>query len=204
MLSIRGLRHANGGSVAFGPADLDVERGACVAVMGASGSGKSLLLRAIAELDISSGSVALNGVEREMISAPRWRSQVSYLAAETGWWAEAVAAHFADWASARATVRRLGFAEDCGPWPIQRLSTGERQRLGFARILEHGPAVLLLDEPTGGLDTVTQATVETLLYEHLQAGGCSVVVTHDVDQMHRIARRGYELSDGRLREVWTS
>ena len=182
MLSIRGFRHANGGSVEFGPADLDVERGACVAITGASGSGKSLLLRAIAELDISSGSVALNGVERETISAPVWRSRVGYLAAETGWWAETVAAHFADWASARETV----------------------QRLGFARILERGPAVLLLDEPTGGLDTVTQATVETLLREHLEAGGCSLIVTHDVNQMHRVASRGYELSDGRLREVWPS
>lgn len=204
MLSISGLRHANGGSVDLEPVTLEVEGGTCVAIMGASGSGKSLLLRAIADLDVSEGVVSLEGVGRNAISAPEWRSRVGYLAAEPGWWAETVGEHFLDWSSIRETVARLGFIQDCGDWPVQRLSTGERQRLGFARTLERGPRALLLDEPTGGLDSASELVVETMLRARLDAGSCCLMVTHDDEQMRRLATRGYELSAGRLRQAWSS
>jgi putative ABC transport system ATP-binding protein len=204
MLSITELRHANGGSVDLGPVTLEVEGGTCVAIMGASGSGKSLLLRAIADLDVSEGAVSLEGVERRSITAPGWRSRVGYLAAEPGWWAETVGEHFLDWPRSRETIARLGFVEDCGAWPVQRLSTGERQRLGLARILEREPRTLLLDEPTGGLDSASEIIVETLLRERLDAGSCCLMVTHDAGQMRRLATLGYELTAGRLRQVWSS
>ena len=204
MLSVTDLRHANGDSVDLGPVTLEVERGTCVAIMGASGSGKSLLLRAIADVDVSEGAVALEGVERNAISAPEWRARVGYLAAEPGWWAETVSEHFLDWPGVQETVARLGFVEDCGAWPVQRLSTGERQRLGLARILERRPRALLLDEPTGGLDSAAETIVETMLRERLVAGACCLMVTHDEGQMRRLAKFGYELSAGRLREVWSA
>jgi putative ABC transport system ATP-binding protein len=204
MLSILELRHANCGQTGLGPVTFEIKRGTCVAIIGASGSGKSLLLRAITDLDVSRGTILLDGVDRESISATEWRVRVGYLPAESGWWGDTVAEHFLDWSSTRETIERLGFTEDCGDWPIQHLSTGERQRLGFARLLERGPQALLLDEPTGGLDTRSEAIVEAMVQERLATGSCCLLVTHNVEQMRRLAVTGYELSAGHLREVWAA
>ena len=68
------------------PISLDVPDAMCVAIRGASGSGKSLLLRAIADLDPCTGRVALDGVDRTTIAANAWRRQVTYVAADSGWW----------------------------------------------------------------------------------------------------------------------
>jgi len=62
-----------------------------------SGAGKSLLLRAIADLDPNEGTVKLDGMLREAVPAPHWRSQVTYVAAEPGWWGDTVQEHFTAW-----------------------------------------------------------------------------------------------------------
>lgn len=204
MLTLSALRPTHLGPDKLQPVTLDIEAGTCAAIMGPSGSGKSLILRAIADLDVSEGSVSLDGADRRSMTAPAWRSRVGYLAAEPGWWAETVAEHFLAWRETSETVRKLGFAEDCGDWPVQRLSTGERQRLGFARLLERNPRALLLDEPTSGLDQEAEESVEALIRGRLEAGNCALIVTHDEEQMHRLATRGYRLKDGRLHEVWRS
>ena len=74
------------------PFDLTIEAGECVALTGASGSGKTLVLRALADLDPGAGEVTLDGHSRTAIAAPDWRRRVVYLAAEPGWWADRVAA----------------------------------------------------------------------------------------------------------------
>ncbi len=167
---------------------------------GRSGSGKSLLLRAIADLDPAEGAVSLDGRDREAMSAPDWRRQVAYLPAEPGWWADRVAAHFADWDACRDLAERLGIDPVAGDWSISRLSTGERQRLGLMRLLENKPLCLLLDEPTSALDETATAAVEALVAEHCAAGGCCLFVTHDKAQFARVGTRGYRLEDGRLVE----
>src|SRR3954451_6859003 len=65
-----------------------LKAGECIALQGSSGVGKSLLLRAIADLDPNDGVVKLDGMPREAMPAPLWRKQVTYVAAEPGWWAE--------------------------------------------------------------------------------------------------------------------
>ena len=75
MLSILELRHTNCGQVGLGPVTFEIQRGTCIAIIGASGSGKSLLLRAITDLDVSRGTIRLNGVDRESISATEWRAR---------------------------------------------------------------------------------------------------------------------------------
>ena len=77
-----------------GPYSFDLQAGECITVMGASGAGKSVLLRLIADLDPGSGDVLLNGQSRSQFSAPAWRQQVMYLAAEPAWWSDSVMAHF--------------------------------------------------------------------------------------------------------------
>ena len=142
MLTVQGLSRLHI-SVSF-----DLKDGECVALQGPSGVGKSLLLRAIADLDPNEGTVKLDGTLREAVPAPRWRGQVTYVAAEPGWWADTVREHFTPWDQAMPLVERLGLPPDCGTWNIPRLSTGEKQRLGLVRALMLHSRVLLLDEPT--------------------------------------------------------
>src|SRR6516162_2708912 len=130
------------------PASLSLSPGECIAVQGPSGAGKTLLLRAIADLDPNEGLVSLEGRDRSTIPAPEWRRLVGYVPAEPGWWAETVGEHFGNWTAATAVLRNLGFPEEAKSWPIARLSTGERLRLALVRALIIRPKVLLLDEPT--------------------------------------------------------
>ena len=183
------------------PVSFELDAGECLVVRGPSGAGKTLLLRAIADLDLNQGRVALDGQDRDAVPAPPWRRLVTYLAAEPGWWAERVGDHFPDWVAAQPLVEALDLPGDCHDLPIARLSTGERQRLALVRVLLLDSRVLLLDEPTAGLDPDAAAKVERLIAERL-AGGCSALwVTHDRTQAARLARRWLELDGGQVREV---
>ncbi|RDD62373.1 ABC transporter ATP-binding protein [Ferruginivarius sediminum] len=193
MLSIHNLTFQGLGPFAFEVAD-----GECVAIQGASGTGKSLLLRAIADLDPNAGDVRLDGVAREAFTGPQWRRRVGYLATDAGWWRPRVGDHFADWSAVEADVEAFGLPPDCRDWEVARLSTGERQRLALLRMLGGGPKVLLLDEPTSALDEATTHAVEARI-ERQREAGCPVVwVTHDAAQARRVALRRFTLRDGEL------
>src|SRR6516162_4315990 len=121
------------------PASFSLAAGECVAIKGPSGAGKTLLLRAIADLDPNQGLVTLEGRDRSTIPGPEWRRLVGYVPAEPGWWAETVGEHFGNWTAATAVLTNLGFPEEAKSWPIARLSTGERLRLALLRALIVGP-----------------------------------------------------------------
>ena len=194
-LSLRGL-HA--GTV--GPIDLDLPAGECVALFGPSGTGKTLLLRAIADLDPQQGELRLDGVEHLAMSGPEWRRQVAYLPAESGWWADRVSDHFG--AVEATALDRLGFQAATLDWAVARLSSGERQRLAILRLLANRPAVLLLDEPTANLDPQSAQRVEALIAEYLAESGAAVLwVSHDPAQRERVASRQLRLEHGRLEEA---
>jgi ABC-type iron transport system FetAB ATPase subunit len=180
------------------PVTLTLEDGVCVAVQGRSGSGKSRLLRAIADLDPHGGRALLDGVDCAAMPAPDWRAQVTYLATDAGWWLSSVGAHFCHWDEIAAMLSPLGLAAECRDWPVARLSTGERQRLALLRALSIGPRVLLLDEPTSGLDQEATAAVERLLEAQRAQGLAMIWVTHDGDQAARVGKRLMQLRDGAL------
>jgi len=196
MLSIHELHRPN-----LLDASFELGDGECIAVRGASGAGKTLLLRAIADLDPCEGNVELDGASRDLVAAPEWRAKVVYVPAEAGWWAETVAGHFAGWAGATALIAALGLPDGCGDWPIERLSTGERQRLALVRSLVLRPRVLLLDEPTSGLDPDSAAAVENLIEDHREEGGGGIWVTHDADQAGRVAQRCLMVDQGKVTEA---
>jgi putative ABC transport system ATP-binding protein len=184
-----------------GPIDLRIGAGECVCLQGASGSGKSLLLRAVADLDPHRGTLRLDGRACGEMAAPQWRRQVVLVPAEAQWWAERVGEHFApqpaaDW------LARLGLPAACMDWQVARCSTGERQRLALLRALALQPAALLLDEPTGNLDADTSAAVEALIADIRREHGTAVLwVSHDARQAARVAQRCLVLRDGRLHEA---
>lgn len=185
----------------LGPVSFALAFGECVAVRGPSGAGKTLLLRALADLDPSAGRVTLDGRERNSMPAPRWRRQVGYVAAEPGWWAETAAPHFDDWPAALVLARRLLLPEDVGDRPVTGISTGERQRLALVRALMREPRVLLLDEPTAALDTASRDAVEALLAVRRREGLSLLWVTHDRDQAARVAARVLEVAAGTVTEA---
>ncbi len=196
LLSVRGLARPG-----LEIPDFDLGPGDALGVIGPSGSGKTLFLRALADLDPNEGALALGGEARAAMPAPRWRRRVTYVPSESGWWAELVREHFADWPAAAREVASLGLAAECGGWPVARLSTGERQRLALVRALVHGPDVLLLDEPTSGLDVQLTWTVEARLKEFLGAGGGLIFVSHDPAQARRLAKRCLRFEAGAAREI---
>ncbi|MGY4290812.1 putative ABC transport system ATP-binding protein [Bradyrhizobium sp. LM2.7] len=195
MLTVSGLKRLHI-SVSF-----DLQDGECVALQGPSGVGKTLLLRSIADLDPNEGVVKLDGTLREAMPAPAWRKRVTYLATEPGWWSDIVQDHFSDWDDALPLVTRLGLPCSCGPRPVQRLSTGERQRLGLVRALMLQSRVLLLDEPTSALDSASTAAVESLIAERMSNGTSVVWSTHDSAQASRVGSRVLMMSaDGSIEE----
>jgi phosphate-transporting ATPase len=181
-------------------ASFELGSGECIALQGASGSGKTVLMRAIADLDPNEGAIKLDGVLRESMSAPQWRKQVTYLAAEPGWWAGTVQEHFANWDEARPLIDELRLSPDCGSWPVGRLSTGEKQRLGLARALMLQSRVLLLDEPTSGLDANSRKAVESIIEKRRSTGAAVVWCTHDDGQARRVASRLLVVDQGQVEE----
>ncbi|WP_299624369.1 ATP-binding cassette domain-containing protein [Pelagibius sp.] len=195
MLSVRHLARPG-----LEPLSFDLAAGECVALRGPSGAGKSLLLRALADLDPSTGEVLLDGRERHQMAACAWRRLVGYVPAEPGWWSDRLAEHFLDWAGQAGPARRLMIPDSTAERPVRQLSTGERQRLALLRAMERGPKVLLLDEPTGPLDEEATAAVEAMLREKQGNGLAILWVTHDRRQAERIADRRFYIDRGRLRE----
>ena len=183
------------------PVSLSLADGECLALTGASGSGKSLLLRAIADLDPAPGGVRLDGTPRESMPAPQWRRLVGYLPTDSGWWAARVGDHFESPSRCREAAAALGFPDGWAGWPVARLSTGERQRLALLRALGVEPRVLLMDEPTSALDADAAAAVEALIARRLKDGLSVLWVTHDGAQAERVGHRRLRLAAGRLAEA---
>jgi ABC-type sulfate/molybdate transport systems ATPase subunit len=182
-----------------GPIELAVGAGECVCLRGASGSGKTLLLRAIADLDPHQGEAWLDDIACSATPAPVWRRKVMLVTAESHWWADTVGAHFPHTYDADR-LRELDLSPDALGWEVARCSTGERQRLALLRALALEPLALLLDEPTGNLDPDTTTTVERLLASYRTRHQAAMLwVSHDKNQVQRVADRGFVLDDGRLR-----
>jgi UDP-glucose/iron transport system ATP-binding protein len=181
----------------IGPISFDVAAGECLALMGPSGAGKSLLLRAIVDLDPSTGNVTVGVRARDDMLASAWRKLVALVPAESGWWADRVGDHFPANSDATELIGKLGLAGSL-EWDVGRLSTGERQRLALARALCCRPEVLLLDEPTASLDEHATGLVEDLIRECCEAGMALLLVTHDRRQAERMAKRVLQMSNGRM------
>lgn len=194
------LRVSELGNDLFGPVSLEIAAGECVALRGPSGTGKSVLMRAIADLDPAGGDVTLNGRSRRSMRAPQWRAQVMLVPAQAGWWADSVHQHFApsQRIEAMKIAQSLGLPPQAWDWQVDRLSSGEAQRLALVRAMVLQPSVLLLDEPTASLDADATRAVEDLIRHFTLPGRAVLMVTHDFDQAARIAQRQFIVEAGKL------
>ncbi len=194
-LLVHGLKSALAGPFAFA-----VAAGGCAVISGPSGSGKSLFLRMIADLDPNEGEVRLDGIERRSMDGPSWRREIPYVPSEAGWWLDQVADHFAPTQhdEARRLAGDFGLVDGQFDGAVARLSTGERQRLAVIRALVLDSPALLLDEPTSALDLDAAERVETALKARLAKGCAIVMVSHDAAQAARLRADAYRMIDRKL------
>ena len=194
--------------------DLVVERGDYVAVMGASGSGKSSLMNIIGCLDVAtSGSYHLDGVDVRGLD-DRQQSRIRNrkigfvfqsfnLIARTSALRNVELPLAYAGASARrrreralAALTQVGLADRTGHTPAQ-LSGGQQQRVAIARAIVTEPVLLLADEPTGALDSHSTAEVLALFDALSVSGRTLVVITHENDVAAH-AKRVLRMRDGRV------
>ena len=193
-VSLQGVSRSFHGRTVLEDVSFDVAPGEFVALLGASGSGKTTILRAVAELDAGvTGTLVLPRDLAVVFQEPRllpW-SRVGRNVA-VGLPRERRAELVAD---ALAEVNLTGRAK---AWPAT-LSGGEAQRVALARALVRQPDLLLLDEPFASLDALTrirmQQLVRRLWAEH---GFAILLVTHDVDEALLLADRALVLAEGRI------
>jgi len=183
-----------------GPFTFTVQAGECLCISGASGAGKSVLLRAIADLDPHQGEMFVDDLASNAMSANQWRTHVAYLTAESVWWHDVVAPHFTSPPLDR--LDQLGLEHNILQRAVTQCSTGERQRLALLRILQNKPGVLLLDEPTASLDDENTARVEALLADYRKQHHAAIVwISHSPQQQKRVADRVMLLENQQLTEL---
>jgi putative ABC transport system ATP-binding protein len=194
--------------------DLDIGRNEYVAIMGPSGSGKSTMMNMIGCLDTpTAGEYWLNGLEVSRMSddaLARVRNrEIGFVFQTFNLLPRASALHNVElpliYAGVRASDRRerarralerVGLGDRMHHKPNE-LSGGQRQRVAIARALVNDPSILLADEPTGNLDSVTSAEIMAVFADLHGQGQTVVMVTHEADiAVH--AHRVVTLRDGRV------
>jgi len=199
VLKIKNLTFLKSGSINF-----EIKATEIIGLSGASGSGKTLLLRALSDLDQHQGDIQLDETIQQNTAAHLWRKKVAMLPAETSWWFDTVEEHFKEYDDEKllTDLAALGFTKQSMQWSIARLSSGEKQRLGLLRLIQNKPQVLLLDEPTANLDKNNTQLFEKFLQNYLaENNACAICVSHDADQLQRICHRQFVIEKGTLNNV---
>jgi len=218
MIELHGLHKAFGKQVVLDRVDFEVREGETVALMGPSGTGKSVLLKHIIGLiKPDSGTVIVDGKEVSKLK----RKELSELRSHIGYVFQNGAlfdsmnvfenvrlgitdeAKYSDLDYCRQRISECIRLVNLPPDTIEKypaeLSGGMRKRVGIARAIAGAPKYLLYDEPTSGLDPVNADIIDSLVQrlDH-ELGVTSVMVTHDVRGAFRVADRLALLSDGMI------
>jgi ABC-2 type transport system ATP-binding protein len=200
MLSAAHLTRHFGTRVAVHDVSLDLEGGQVLALLGPNGAGKTTTLRMLAGLIAPTrGTLTLAGTPYERRTMKAIRSQIGLLTESPGLWDRlSVQANLLVYARLhgleapdRAVARALNAFSiaDRARQPAVELSKGLKQRVALARALLHDPKVVLLDEPTAGLDPESAREVRDLVLRLKREGRVVLVSTHNLDEVDRVADR---------------
>jgi energy-coupling factor transport system ATP-binding protein len=194
LLSVEGVKAALGGRAVLGGIDLQVRAGEVVAVLGRNGAGKTTLLRILGGLlepdrgrRLASATVGMVPQDPSgLLAAATVRAELEQTLRLR---------RIDDDGRVRRWLDRLGIAH-LADRPPRSLSSGERQRVAVAAIAVAEPDVLLLDEPTRGIDAPSADALEAALHEMAAEGRGAVLATHDVELAARCATRALVLAEG--------
>lgn len=174
---VEGLSCVRGGRTLFEGLDLALDPGGAAIVTGPNGAGKSSLIRILAGLlDASAGMVAVDG-ERALLAEAAALDGELPVDRALAFWAGLDGRRDAGGDAVDAALASVGLAH-LAPVPVRMLSTGQRKRVGIARVVASGAPVWLLDEPANGLDHGAIGILGGLIAQHRAAGGIAVVATH--------------------------
>lgn len=217
VVSVRDLRLRRGTRQVLDGVSFDVRRGEVIALMGASGSGKTTILRAMAGLDAyDSGTIAVDGVQvppgvsaqdplrelrRKLGMIFQFHGLFEHLPVLENVTLALLHVHGVARAEAERRARdllaSLGVDHRVAALP-RELSGGEAQRVAIARALATDPPVLLMDEPTASLDPTRRVELGELVLSLASRGRTLLVVTHDDDFADQVASRRFVMAAGRL------
>jgi ABC-2 type transport system ATP-binding protein len=200
--------------IAINDVSLKITRGEIYGVLGANGSGKSTLIRLMSTLlTLDTGKVEVFGhdIERDEMAVKRMINRVSVDAAffkklsphENLIYAARLYGMDARQARLDAIriLARLGISEKRLSRPLEQMSRGMQQKVAIARALLTSPVLMLLDEPTTGLDPRSKLDVQTFIEELRDTHDATIVLTtHDLDEADRLCDRIALLNDGRIVE----
>ncbi|MEO3790762.1 sugar ABC transporter ATP-binding protein [Nonomuraea sp. B10E15] len=199
--------------------DLTVRRHEIVGVAGLLGSGRSTLLRALfGSARVERGGFEVDGapvrlrsprdaIRRGVALVPEDRGRDAAFAGLPLWEnvsATAISAYWSGWRMARASERRdatrligiFGIRTATPNTPFAHLSGGNQQKAVLARWLRLDPRLLLLDEPTQGVDAMARADIHELIREHVARGNAALVVSSDFEELESLCHRVIVLRDG--------
>src|SRR5580692_3879325 len=209
MITIKNLSKRYGDKLAVDDLTFSVAPGEVLGFLGANGAGKSTTMRMIAGfISPSAGQVSVCGhdIERAPVAA---KSCMGYLPEGAPSYGEMTVSEFLDFVAdvrgltgERRRQRRGVVVDRLGLAPvieqvIETLSKGFRRRVGLAQALIHDPQVLILDEPTDGLDPNQKHEVRRLINE-LSKDKLVIVSTHILEEVHEVCTRAIIIADGRI------
>jgi len=208
MVEARGLVIRYGPRTAVAGVDLDLASGEILGLLGPNGAGKTTLLRRLAGLlPGSAGTVDVGG--GDPASDPRARARVGYLPEDPPLYAEDTALQYVRYMgslsgversrrteAAERALQRAG-ADHLADRPNGRLSRGQRQRVALAAAIVHDPAVLLLDEPSEGLDPQQKVAFRALLSD-LRRKTAIVFSTHVLAEAQAVCDRTVVIDHGKV------
>ena len=209
VLMIQGLRKSYGRVQALRGVDLEVRRGEILGFLGPNGAGKTTTIRCLLDLIRPDGGKArILGIDPQA-DPVAVQARSGYLPGELrlndNWTAERQLRFFsdmrggtADWEFVRQLARRL---ELDLKRPIKNLSKGNKQKVGVVQALMHRPELLMLDEPTGGLDPLMQQEVLGLIREARADGATVFFSSHVMSEVQAVADRVAMIREGEIVEV---